>query len=582
MSDERGRTFLGWGIEPVRFAPAGRGRLSAAETQALMEAVPGPSGELPREAAVLVAGAGITGLVAANMLGALGVRTVVVERSTHTTSQPKAIAMDDEFQRLLDRLGFAAALETHVSEPFGIHFIAADGRPIVEVAPFQTPNGFGNRVAVNHAVLEKMLLKGAQRFPSVSFCYGADVASISPGHWRTKVEVRRPGDAGGVVEARHVLACDGAKSTVRSLLEVPFAGKRISEPHIVLDLADFPDDANHSRFICSPDRPVNSIPAPYGGRRIEFMLREDDDREAVLADESLRRLVDTFTPYAGVPLHVLRRAIYGFSHRIVRDLRHGDVFFLGDAAHVMPPFGGQGMNTGARDAANLCWKLAAIAEGRLPDALLDTYEPERRPQIERIVRYSVGVGRFANVRSRPLARWRDRTLRAVQTVPAVRRYFSQMRYMPRPRIAGGLVLPGQGPARPGVGAPLPRLSLSDGGTDLAIDDRLDGRLALVAIDLSPDEEQALASQLRERRSEVAIIPVRLDAPASPRGTQAALRFYRSCRGRVLVVRPDLYVAGNLAPGEVAAGLGTLAGMLGRGRPADDTTERTDKEVTSVD
>ena len=209
---------------------------------------------------------------------------------------------------------------------------------------------------------KELLIENSRRFSSLDCRFGTSLADIAQTAGGVTVGLMADG-ARHTVEARFVLACDGARSQIRSLLGIPFEGSRIDEPHLVLDLADFPDQAPYSRFFCNPRRPVNSIPAPYGGRRMEFMLKPGEDREQVLTDAAIRDLVDRHTPYRGVPLHIIRRAVYGFSERIAGRLQQGRVFLLGDAAHVMPPFGGQGMNTGARDAANLCWKLEIVLSG---------------------------------------------------------------------------------------------------------------------------------------------------------------------------------------------------------------------------
>src|SRR6185503_4224770 len=141
-------------------------------------------------------------------------------------------------------------------------------------------------------------------------------------------------------------------------------------------------------------------------------------------------------------------------------LQNGRVFLLGDAAHVMPPFGSSGMNTGARGAYNLCWKIAFVLRGLARPDILDSYDPERRPQIEAVVRYSMLVGRLANIRSWPLAVVRDAFFAAVNLIPRVKRYFREMRYMPRPVITRGLIVARRD--RPGlVGRVFPRLALRD-------------------------------------------------------------------------------------------------------------------------
>ena len=131
---------------------------------------------------------------------------------------------------------------------------------------------------------------GRRRFPSVQVHFEAAVTALSQDDQRVTTSLQAASGAYQVT-ARYVLACDGARSFVRAALGIPFPGSRIDEPHLVVDLADFPDRSNHSRFFCNPTRPVNSIPAPYGGRRMEFMLSSSDDHDHIVTDQGVRELV---------------------------------------------------------------------------------------------------------------------------------------------------------------------------------------------------------------------------------------------------------------------------------------------------
>lgn len=522
--------------------------LSLAETAALAASVEGPRDDLPHKVDVLIVGAGPVGLTALNMLEALGVDCVLVERNSSTSDLPKAIAIDDEFIRLLSNLGHGEKILQTASRPFGIYFNSRTNNPLITVHAFHTPNGFGNRVAISQPVLEKVLLEGAKRTNS-KISYRTAVTNLRQDE--SSVEVFLESEPGGIVrtiQAKYVLACDGAKSDVRKLVNIAFPGRRIDEPHLVIDLAEFPDQTPASRFFCNPRRPLNSIPGPFGGRRLEFMLNPEDDREWLLRDEGIRWIVDNFSPYSGVPLQVIRRAIYGFSERIADEFRSGNVFLLGDAAHVMPPFGGQGLNTGARDVSNICWKLQGVLRGYINPDALDSYDTERRPQVTRVVKYSVNVGRLTNLRSTLAAALRDTAVCLINLISPAREYLAHMRYLPRPAIDHGLILAGE-EVSPLVGKVFPRLIVSDmEKTARPLDEWVGFRHALVLINADPEALVAVSSSAAEQLFPINVVNVVTDDAASlgkssfrcdDKGSMAFLKMHE---GQCLVVRPDLYVA----------------------------------------
>ena len=555
---------MGWSGSRVSPPPART--LTLAETLALIAPVDGPQDRPPRAVDVVIVGAGPVGLTVANLLGSYGIHCLLIEQRAETSDLPKAIAIDDEYMRLLDGLDLAGVLGPHLSPPFGIHFLSRLGFALVTVPGFITPNGFGNRSAILQPVFEKVLLDGCRRFSHVQIHFDASLATISQQSDAVVMQVKTASDL-FEVRARYVLACDGARSFVRGAAGIDFPGTRIDEPHLVLDLADFPDQAAHSRFFCNPTRPVNSVPGPYGGRRIEFMLHATDDRERILSDAGIRELVDRHTPYRGVPLHIIRRAIYGFSERIADRLQDGRLFLLGDAAHVMPPFGGQGMNTGARDAANLCWKLAAVLHGQASAAVLLSYDPERRDHIRAIVDYSVRIGRLANIRSPILGLARDLAFALANTLPSVRKYFREMRYVPRPFLKQGVLVADPAHDDGITGRIVPRLNLlAADARELSIDHAAGSWFALVGLDVPLAELQRAARVSPWQDLQPRLVALVGERAAEDRETETyrmaderGRAFLERNRGRVMIVRPDRYVAG-CAPID---GFGSLGSQFAR-------------------
>ena len=541
--------------------------------QEAIKPIRGHQGRSWSDADVVIVGAGPIGLTAANLLGSLGVTTLLIEHNEFTSDLPRALVIDDEYMRLLDNLGILPLLRDDIAVPFGIFFYSSWGTPIVKVRPFLTGNGFGTRTGVVQPVFEKTLLSNAQRFQCVDIQYCTTVMGLRSGPDEVRLNVRTVTGEERVVSARYVLACDGARSFIRSQLGIPFEGTRIDQPHLVIDLAEFPDQSPYSRFFCNPARPLNSIPTPYGGRRLEFMLDPGDDQHAIITPESVRYLLDHHSPYKGIEAKVIRSVVYGFSERIAGRLQDGRIFLLGDAAHVMPPFGAQAMNTGARDAHNICWKIAAVLSGRASERLPQTYESERRPQVEAIIRYSVTIGRLANIRSRFLALLRDFIFLALNLIPAVRRFFSSMRYMPKPWLASGFLVRHGKRSSGLVGRVFPRLTLvrSDGAIH-TIDDISTNQFILVGIDVDVEWlRKLLIHPLAQRQQWRAIaiqfgsneMHAKVGIQVAQIADEEAQRTFAAYRGQLMLVRPDRYVAAVGDQRSIAVDMDTLWRSFGK-------------------
>ena len=528
--------------------------LSLEEVRETNRPVAGPVGELPEAVDVVVIGAGPVGLTAANLLGAQGVSTLVVEQNALTSDQPKAVIVDDEHMRLIDRMGLMDEARAHLTGTyFGIHFYSPLGFELVKADGFVTPNGFGNRNSVSQPMLEKLLLEGAHPYSSVNVRFKCRLTGLSQQTDHVQLTLHNHDGVESALRAKFVLACDGANSFVRQSLGIAAEGKRIDEPHLVVDFAEFPDQSPFSRFFCHPSRPFNSILVPYGGRRIEFMLNPGEDKERIKSPEAIKALVVRHTPYKDYDLKIVRTAVYGFSERIAERMQDGRVFLLGDAAHVMPPFGAQGLNSGARDAANLTWKIAAVLRGDIGVKALESYDPERRRNVKDTVDYSVRVGRLANIRFWPAALLRDAFFAVANLFPPVRRYFREMRYMPKPRLEAGLIVASKQNNASPVGRMFPRPALVNrDGAHASFDPLIGNGFALVGVNVNPEAVIEAARHPLWEKLQPALISLSHDDGRFPSArevhvcrvadafSKAALVGYDGC---IAIVRPDRYVAG---------------------------------------
>jgi 3-(3-hydroxy-phenyl)propionate hydroxylase len=324
-----------------------------------------------------------------------------------------------------------------------------------------------------------------------------------------------------------------------------------------------------------PDRPHVIVAGLNGRCRYEFKLKPG---EATAGNdppfELVRRLVGRYRSLDTDQLE--RSVVYGF-HAIIADtFRVGRCFLLGDAAHMMPPFAGQGLNSGVRDAMNLAWKIAAVVHDHGNDRLLDTYEIERRPHAKATIDLSVRLGEVVMTSSRSRARLRDLAVRTALKTPRARRYLTEMRYRPRARFNDGFVAAAPDTTAGAViGATLPQTQVLDGGTNSVcrLDDLLGISGAMVGIGITDADwerlDQALAKLGEDGIGDLfcsriaLVVDDRTPRPATGRLSIADVdgaleRHLGPLRGHIVLVRPDRVVAAAFRPARTPDALRALS------------------------
>ncbi|GAA1296793.1 bifunctional 3-(3-hydroxy-phenyl)propionate/3-hydroxycinnamic acid hydroxylase [Saccharothrix xinjiangensis] len=429
---------------------------------------------------VVVVGCGPVGALTANLLGVRGVRTLVVERSTSPHGQPRAFSCDDEALRIYQQAGLRDEVARDMHPPSVAEYVNARGRAFATIALDEVDFGLGARPLhfFDQPRLEAALRAGLGRFPDrVTLRTGVELVRLEQDGDGVALVLRDVGTGEeSEVRARYVLGCDGARSTTRVAAGVGLTGTSYAEPWLAVsgDVAPGGVRVPTTRFVCDWRRPAFVSPGAFGTHRLEFMLRDGEDPEVMTRPGTIAELV---SPYVDPERFAVARAVvYTFHHLVAERWRAGRVFLVGDAAHQMPPFLGQGLCSGLRDAANLTWKLALVLRGEADDALLDTYERERRPHTEEMARTSVRLGRVFLVRDRFAAFARDVLMRAVQLVPRVRRAVRRFEFKPRPALPG---------CRGAVGAMFPQPEVVVDGVRRLLDDVLGAEFAVIgpAVDL---------------------------------------------------------------------------------------------------
>ncbi|MEX2454587.1 MAG: bifunctional 3-(3-hydroxy-phenyl)propionate/3-hydroxycinnamic acid hydroxylase, partial [Rhodospirillaceae bacterium] len=503
---------------------------------------------------VLIVGAGPTGLTVANYLGMCGVRVLVVERNAGTVAEPRAVSIDDESLRTMQAIGLIDRVREHIVEGYGARYYSPGQREFARVKPKVREFGHARRSAFHQPVLEATLRDGLGRFPCVDILFGHTFERFEQDAEGVTATVRDASGAARTIRASLLAACDGGRSSIRKALGVELKGSSFEERWLVFDMVDDSDDTPDSIAYCDHRRPAISLPGPNRTRRWEFLVHKGENADEFTRDEKIAALL---APYGGLGgAKVIRRIVYTFHARVAEKWGHGRVFLLGDAAHLTPPYAGQGMNSGQRDALNFAWKAAAVVCGKLDLAVMDSYESERRAHARSLIRMAIQIGWVMVPRNWLHTYGQIAFFRLAGFIPALRDYFLQMKFKPVPRFREGLVLAdGESAKATLVGRMLPQPAVRDAdGRDCLLDAMLGPGFALLALDLDPETafsglDQPVWTALDARR-----VVLRYDGGVPPgpdgvcvAGTAAPVSAgFARYRQRILLVRPDRYVAAAFA------------------------------------
>ena len=518
------------------------------------------------ETDVLIVGAGPTGLVLANLLGTMAVRTTVVERNLTTVAEPRAVSIDDESMRTIQAIGLDDVVESIVSRGYGSRYLSPSGRCFATVDPIVKEYGFDKRNGFQQPDLESVLREGLRRFPTVQVRFGCEFENASQSPAGVVATLQSADGSSSSVAARFLVACDGARSPVRSQLGIQMVGSTFAERWLIVDLVKTSNRFRHTEVFCNPRRPCISLPGPGGIRRYEFMLKAGEDEPTATSEAFVRGLLADVGPDRDAEFRRVR--VYTFHARLAESWRDGRIFLAGDAAHLTPPFAGQGMNSGLRDAHNLGWKLAEALSSETADPLLDSYEVERRPHAWDMITLALRMGRVMMPSSR-LQAWLTRTgFDVLGLYPPAREYFAQMRYKPPPRFRQGLLWQdGRAAAATMVGRLLPQPIVETAERKRCLLDRvLPDRPVVLVFDENPDRvvDQAMRQQLEALGATVVgLTPEWMNPnPTSFPIVRDVSRFFNKGRlagylGHAFLLRRDRYVAATAQVGN----LRQLAGYI---------------------
>jgi 3-(3-hydroxy-phenyl)propionate hydroxylase len=427
---------------------------------------------------------------------------VLLERQTQPYPLPRAVHLDDEVARTLDRIGVSDGFLARSRPGSGLRLLDASHRVMAEFSRDHqvSEHGFPQANMFHQPDLEDLMLARVERHLLITFRRGAEVTGIAGIDGAAgpvtgdptgptgpvRVHARVAGDT-QTLTGPVVLGCDGANSTIRQLAGITMEDLGFTERWLVVDIKapaglEVWDGVEQ---ICDPARAATFMQVTGDRYRWEFRLRDGEDQAGLITPAALGQLLRPWTGRDDLDgLQIIRSATYTFRAQMASRFRAGRIFLLGDAAHLTPPFIGQGLAGGLRDADNLAWKLACVLTGRAGDDLLGTYDSERRPHATALVKKAVRVGwamtggqdRAAAVRRIALAAAvrSERVCQAMGSTATPRLKTGALQHTPRRPFGSGL------PAalRPGGLFPNPLVSAGD-GTPVRLDTVLAGRTTVL-------------------------------------------------------------------------------------------------------
>jgi 3-(3-hydroxy-phenyl)propionate hydroxylase len=370
------------------------------------------------EADVAVIGMGPVGATLANILGRRGVSVVAVDRDRNVHDRPRAVVLDHEAMRLFQNAGFVEKVLPHTVIFDRSVYLGPGGRMIKQLVTKPAPWALGwcPNYLFSQPAVDQVLREEAAARDNVEVRLGVEVVASVEESEGIRLETRDGSGTRGEIRARYAVACDGGASPTRRRLGIGFHDLDFDEPWIVVDalvdpahLANLP--ATNVQY-CEPERPGTHVIGPGTHRRWEIMLLPGEDPAEMQKEENIWRLLARWIDPSNARLW--RAAAYRFHALVAKEWQRGRTILAGDAAHMTPPFLGQGMCQGLRDAANLAWKLEMVLHhGVAAERLLPTYETERAPHVRHTTEVAKALGRMICERDPEKAAARDAQMLAV-------------------------------------------------------------------------------------------------------------------------------------------------------------------------
>ena len=524
------------------------------------------------ETDVLIIGGGPCGVLLANQLGVYGVKTLVVERSDEIIDYPRAVGIDDESLRSVQLVGQAETLLEGCYEDVPLKMFTRDGRCFAHMEPRTREFGWSRRNIFMQPELEAILRKSLGQYGHVTLETGTSLLEFEQQADGVLAHVEKASGEKRSIKARYMVGADGGRSTVRKQTGIAFEGETHERKWLVIDIKNDPIDEHYTALHGDPIRPWLWVWLPKNYRRLEFMMFEGEDDNEILNEEKIMSLIREKKIHDTDNIEIARARIYTHNSRTAETFKQGDVFLVGDAAHLTEPWIGQGLNAGFRDVTNLSWKLAQCITHGASEELLESYTIERHEHAKAMISLARLFGAIFAMTSTFKAWWRDLFLMSIQGIRPLKRYVTEFRFKPMPRYSHGFVrhtLPMRKDSPVGRMFIQPDVTRPD-GSRAKLDACLGNGFAIVGIGQDPAAALSAEQVDKWRKVGTQFVHVAREGEAASNGQtdmvfdmNGALFAFAAKHNHVpiFVIRPDRYVAAFCAPEELAGVLDELGGVL---------------------
>jgi 2-polyprenyl-6-methoxyphenol hydroxylase-like FAD-dependent oxidoreductase/catechol 2,3-dioxygenase-like lactoylglutathione lyase family enzyme len=500
---------------------------------------------------IAIVGYGPVGQTAAILMGQLGYKVAAFDRWPSLYPRPRAVHYDDEVARIFQRLGIAGQLRSITEPATTYEWQNALGQTLLLLdRTGHGPSGWPAATMFTQPELEQLLDRTAKAVPSVEVHQGWEVSHLTDAGTQVSLSVLRGEGIGDSwaptgerreLTAGYVIGCDGANSIVRERMGTPLEDLGFAFDWLIADT--IPRDpallAGVNLQRCDPERPTTLVSGGPGRRRWEWMLLPGETREQVEDPAFVWSLLEG-SGLGESDLELERHCVYTFRARWAERWREGRMLLAGDAAHLMPPFAGQGLCSGIRDAFTLAWRLDLVLKGQAAESTLDAYTTERRGHLQHAITLSVELGKVICITDAAEAAARDEVLLGVAADPS-----TPPVEPPPPNLGPGLH---DGPSQHGAGAAgsvFPQAHVSLGGRACRLEEEIGGGFALYALDADP--ESLLDARTSGYLQALDCSLVEVDRALDRHGVYREWFSAHDCA--VALVRPDFYVFGTAASAE---------------------------------